>query len=518
MASAFPEKALYEIGHIGFDQNHPEKGRDCLAFSENEKLTIKKLEEYADLLKEKACEIGMGLNYFSDTFGNFHLILEGETARQIMITSHIDSVPKGGRYDGILGVSGGFAAIENLIDKKLTPKKSIRVVACRAEESSSTKQACLGSLLATGAITYEQLQELEYQKDKNTKIPLLDYMKQQLRLTTDQIKQGLKNPSIKLDETDGALELHIEQSGVLEKLDKPIGLVTGGIGSASRKEIYIKEDRSKVKGRHRIRQYKGLENHSGGTPMNGEIINLGDGQNEEFNLRDDALVKAIKDLATKKGLRIAKITVPDGSCNTVPGQCIVEFVEEEKGEDEIECISKSVAEAVHNIVVGTEKIAEKIAFDTQGKARATIGNVTHDKGNIILHLDQRMLEEKAGEDLISQLEKLVEAQRALGIDINSVQKGKGKPVKFEGDVKNELIKAYKDLFDDEPFQMSSMPGHDLSKIVQKRADGTSVPGAMIFVRSLNNGISHNPNEYSSPEDIEQGVKLLCEVVERISCK
>lgn len=514
MASKLTEKALFELGNIGTDPVHPENGRTCLAFSENENIAMQKLEEYAKILIQKAAENNQILSFKFDTFGNAHLTLEGKTKKKIIIISHIDSVPEGGKYDGIVGISGGLAAIESLIEKKAKLQKSVSLIACRAEESSATKQACLGSLLATGAITCDQLKQLEYDNKK----PLIEHIRAVIGLTEQQIKEGLDNPSINPDEIDGAIELHIEQSGVLDKLKEPIGLVTGGIGSANRREIYLKAKRKKVKGRLGKKEYHGLANHSGGTPMNGEIINFNNEIQEEFKLRDDALVKAMIDIAKQNDLRLVRIEVPGGSCNTVPGRCIVEFIELEKGDDEVFCISKEVSDAVNNIILGTQSTAEKIANETGSKARATIGDITFEKDSIILHLDQRMLCEKAGNKLISELERLIKRQESPNVKINIVQKSNGKPIKFKGDLKKELADLYKELFNEEPVEMDSMPGHDLSKIVQKKQDGSFVQGAMIFVRSLNNGISHNPKEYSSPEDIDKGIMLLCKIVEHAAVK
>jgi allantoate deiminase len=43
-----------------------------------------------------------------------------------------------------------------------------------------------------------------------------------------------------------------------------------------------------------------------------------------------------------------------------------------------------------------------------------------------------------------------------------------------------------------------------------------VPTAMLFVRSLNGGASHSPQELSSPEDIALAVDVLTRTLERLT--
>ena len=52
-------------------------------------------------------------------------------------------------------------------------------------------------------------------------------------------------------------------------------------------------------------------------------------------------------------------------------------------------------------------------------------------------------------------------------------------------------------------ELASGAGHDAGVLA-----AAGVPTAMLFVRSLNGGISHSPDEHSSPEDVELGVDVL----------
>jgi len=60
-------------------------------------------------------------------------------------------------------------------------------------------------------------------------------------------------------------------------------------------------------------------------------------------------------------------------------------------------------------------------------------------------------------------------------------------------------------------ELPSGAGHDAAVLA-----GAGVPTAMLFVRSLNGGISHSPQEESSPEDVELAVEVLTGALERLT--
>jgi beta-ureidopropionase / N-carbamoyl-L-amino-acid hydrolase len=78
----------------------------------------------------------------------------------VVTGSHLDSVLDGGAYDGPLGVVSGFAAIDVLRDRGFEPARPIGVSAFVEEEGSRFGIACLGSRLATGAVSWERAREL----------------------------------------------------------------------------------------------------------------------------------------------------------------------------------------------------------------------------------------------------------------------------------------------------------------------------------------------------------------------
>ncbi|TMK27948.1 MAG: Zn-dependent hydrolase [Actinobacteria bacterium] len=59
-------------------------------------------------------------------------------------------------------------------------------------------------------------------------------------------------------------------------------------------------------------------------------------------------------------------------------------------------------------------------------------------------------------------------------------------------------------------ELASGAGHDAAILA-----GAGVPTAMLFVRSLNGGVSHSPDEHSSPEDVDLAIDVLAGALERL---
>jgi N-carbamoyl-L-amino-acid hydrolase len=62
-------------------------------------------------------------------------------------------------------------------------------------------------------------------------------------------------------------------------------------------------------------------------------------------------------------------------------------------------------------------------------------------------------------------------------------------------------------------ELASGAGHDAAILA-----AAGVPTAMLFVRSLNGGISHSPEEESSPEDVLLAVDALAGALRRLAAR
>ncbi|MCV6546838.1 MAG: Zn-dependent hydrolase [Cohaesibacter sp.] len=206
-----------------------------------------------DYLRHAFEKAGMTTNV--DENGNLIGRLEGTDpdAGVLMIGSHSDTVPSGGRFDGVAGVVAGLEVVRALYDAGVTPRHTIEIVDCLAEEMSEFGLSCVGSRGMTGHL---QPAMLDYTgpKDESLRSAIT-----RMGGDPDVISQETR------DDIKGYLELHIEQGRVLESEELDVGIVTTIVG-ITRIEIIV----------------TGLPDHAGTTPM---------------HLRKDALSGAIEVVA-----------------------------------------------------------------------------------------------------------------------------------------------------------------------------------------------------------------------------
>ncbi len=227
-----------------------------------------------------------GLETYTDPIGNLFGIFPGEnqTDQMIVIGSHIDTVVKGGMFDGSLGV---MVAVECLrVLKENGYQSNYKLVAAVFNGEAGVKYPpYLGSRAFIGdKFSYDELNQIRSARLGEAEL-------EASAVDTSRIKNFL--------------ELHIEQGQVLEEMEKPIGVVNGIVG--------ISRYRATTTGR---------ADHSGTTPM---------------ELRDDALIKAsriilelektVKKLNQDGGrmvVTVGDIKVKSGAVNIIPDE--VEFL------------------------------------------------------------------------------------------------------------------------------------------------------------------------------------------------
>lgn len=97
-----------------------------------------------------------GLRYEVDGNGNQWAWHGDPAAGDAVVTgSHLDSVPDGGAYDGPLGVLSAFAAYDELRRRGAQFTRPLAIVNFTDEEGARFGLSCVGSRLATGALTVE---------------------------------------------------------------------------------------------------------------------------------------------------------------------------------------------------------------------------------------------------------------------------------------------------------------------------------------------------------------------------
>lgn len=159
-------------------------------------------------------------------------------AGTLMAGSHSDSVPDGGRFDGMLGVLAALEAARALAESGLALDHDLEVVDFLAEEPSEFGLSCIGSRGLSGALSAGQRALVAPWGES-----LADAI---ARMGGDPAR--LDGP--RRDDIRAFLELHIEQGTVLERAGRPIGVVQA-IAGVTRVEI----------------RFAGRADHAGTTPM-----------------------------------------------------------------------------------------------------------------------------------------------------------------------------------------------------------------------------------------------------------
>ena len=154
-----------------------------------------------------------------DAIGNLFIRRAGADPRAapVMTGSHMDSQPRGGRFDGIYGVLAGLEALEAIEEAGLATRRPIELVAWSNEEGGRFPPCTMGSAVYTGAKTLHEFLEVT----DNDGIALKDALAQTLAATPASEKRELTAPAA------AYIETHIEQGPLLEQEGKTIGIVTG---------------------------------------------------------------------------------------------------------------------------------------------------------------------------------------------------------------------------------------------------------------------------------------------------
>jgi N-carbamoyl-L-amino-acid hydrolase len=169
----------------------------------------------------------LDLQTAQDFAGNTYVTLKGQnpTARAILIGSHMDSVPHGGNFDGAAGVAAGLSILSGLRGGGRTPERDITVMAIRAEESCWFPASYIGSRMALGRLSPQELDGLVR---SDTKRPLGEHIRD-LGFDADAIRRG--RTYINRERVACYIEPHIEQGPVLDKEGFAVAIVeaiTGG--------------------------------------------------------------------------------------------------------------------------------------------------------------------------------------------------------------------------------------------------------------------------------------------------
>lgn len=189
-------------------------------------------------LKEKFESLGFICEF--DAVGNLFATLEGSEQPEAVIASgsHVDTVTKGGRLDGQLGIMAAYLAMEKLIQKNGQPKKTLQIISMAEEEGSRFPYVFWGSKNIFGLADKKDVEIIKDAEGVG--------FEEAMRAAGFDYLEG----EPKFAKIAAFVELHIEQGNFLEKEGKQVGVVNAIVGQ-KRYDVVL----------------KGQANHAGTTLM-----------------------------------------------------------------------------------------------------------------------------------------------------------------------------------------------------------------------------------------------------------
>ena len=142
----------------------------------------------------------------------------------------MDSVPRGGNFDGLAGVVAGFVILAEIKHKNIKSNFPIKVIALRAEESAWFGPSFIGSKAIFGLLTKKDLSSMHRDKNLSLKEAMLSCGANVEKVQSSKI-------FLNKDKIKAFVELHIEQGPILVDKKWPAAIVTGIRGNIRYRKI-----------------------------------------------------------------------------------------------------------------------------------------------------------------------------------------------------------------------------------------------------------------------------------------
>ena len=257
-----------------------------------------------------------GLEFRTDGAGNHSAVLAlsgavGEVeapAKTLLLGSHLDSVPNGGRFDGALGVIAALEVLRTVKENGIKLRLNLEAIDFTDEEG--TLVGLLGSAALTGHIRPALLQNPRGGREN-----LLEGMKRAGLSDESMLSAGRPKESLA-----GYLELHIEQGKRLERAGIHIGIVSAIVGIWSYRISFI-----------------GRADHAGSTTMDDRL---------DASLGASAFTLAARELVMKDFpncvVNVGKMDFAPGAFNIVPARVDLALEFRSPDEEEFKRLDKAL--------------------------------------------------------------------------------------------------------------------------------------------------------------------------------
>ena len=281
-----------------------------------------------------------GMTMGLDKLGNMFAHRQGTdpTLPPIMVGSHLDTQPTGGKYDGVLGVLAGLEIIRTLNDTGIKTKHPIEVVNWPNEEGASFSPPMMASSVFAGMYTTEWVYDREDADGKTVGGELARI-------------GWAGNEDVGSRKMAAFFELHIEQGPILENENVDVGVVTHGQG-LNWLQVTL----------------TGKSSHTGSTPMPNRI-NAGLGMARITQLVDEI---ALSHAPLAVGA-VGHCDVYPNSRNIIPGKAVFTIDFRHPSQDIIDDMEQRLRE-------GAQKIVDEIGLTMEIEQVGQFDPVTFDEG------------------------------------------------------------------------------------------------------------------------------------------
>jgi N-carbamoyl-L-amino-acid hydrolase len=282
--------------------------------------------------------------------------------KPLLFGSHIDSVPEGGNFDGVVGSLGAIEVVQTLAENNIVTRHPLEVVIFQNEEGG-----LIGSRAIDGELTEKEL-DLVSRSGKTIREGIKFLGGDPTKLSSVKRKRG---------DIAAYLELHIEQGGILEAEKIDIGIVEGIVG-INWWDVTI----------------EGFANHAGTTAMNN---------------RQDALLAAAKFIEAVNRIvtgvpgrqvgTVGRIQALPGAPNVIPGKVILSLELRDLDAAKIEMLYQRIRTEANQIAVANKvkvdfkEINVNIPAPTDPRIRALIDQSAKELG-----LSTKQMPSGAGHD------------------------------------------------------------------------------------------------------------------------
>lgn len=299
------DRVIEHLNAMGAIGKNPGGGYDRIAYTEADRQG----RDYVIGLMRAA-----GLETKVDAAGN----ISGRRAGRepglpvLMLGSHVDSVPQGGNYDGVVGSLGAIEVAQILAERQFSLRHPLEIVIFQNEEGGLK-----GSRAISGELREDELNQAT-RSGKTLRDGIAFIGGDPAHLAEVRRKAG---------DIFGYLELHIQQGGGLADSKTDIGIVDGIVGNR-RWDVTI----------------EGMANHAGTTPMN---------QRHDALLAGARFIEAVNRVVTsipgQQVGTVGRIQAIPGAYNVVPGKVVLGLDLRDLEEARMDVMFEKIREAADQI-------------------------------------------------------------------------------------------------------------------------------------------------------------------------